>query len=179
MILIRLLSAAGNWFIPLLLLSVFLFAACRRVPLYETFTEGAGEGFAVAIRLLPNIIGIFLAIYLFRASGALELLLGPLRPLLERFGIPPEVIPLMVVRPLSGSAALGLTSELLARYGPDSFIGRLACTLNGSSDTTFYIIAVYFAAVGVKDPRYSLPVGLLANLGGFIAAVYICRLVFL
>ncbi|MGI5838653.1 MAG: spore maturation protein [bacterium] len=177
--LLRMVSAAGVWFVPLLLLAVFLAGVGKRVPLYETFIEGAGEGFPVAVRLLPNLIGIFLAIYLFRASGALEMLLGPLQPWLARTGVPTEVVPLMVVRPLSGSAALGLTSEIITRYGPDSFIGRLACTLNGSSDTTFYIIAVYYAAVGVKDPRYSLPVGLLANLAGFAAAVYICRVVFL
>ncbi len=172
------LSIAGSWFIPIFLLLVFLHGAYKKVPLYDTFVEGAKEGLSMAVRLLPYVVGIYMAVGLFRTSGAMDALLAPLKPALAILGVPAEVLPLMVARPLSGPAALGITSDLIDKYGPDSFIGRLASTIDGSCDTTLYILAVYFASVGIKNPRYSLPVGLLADVSGFIASVIICRIVF-
>lgn len=168
----------GNWFIPSLLLLVFLHGLYKKIPLYDTFIEGAKEGFFLAVKLLPYVVGIYVAVGIFRGSGTMEVLLAPLKPLLALCGVPEEVLPLMVIRPLSGPAALGLTIDLIDKYGPDSFIGRLASTLDGSSDTALYILSVYFASVGVKNARYSLPVSLLASLCGFMASIIICRIVF-
>lgn len=172
------LTIAGNWFIPMFLLLVFLHGAYKRVPLYDTFIEGAREGLSLAMKLLPYVVGIYVAVGVFRSSGAMEALLAPIKPVLTFLEVPGEVLPLMVVRPLSGPAALGLTSELIEKFGPDSFIGRLASTIDGSCDTTLYILAVYYAAVGIKNPRYSLPVGLIADMSGFTASVIICKIVF-
>lgn len=171
-------TTAGAWFIPLFILLVFLHGMYKRVPLYDAFIEGAGEGFALAVRILPYVVGIYVAISIFRHSGAMEAFLALLAPVLSLLGVPGEVLPLMVIRPLSGPAALGITSDLLKEYGPDSFIGRLACTINGCCDTTLYIIAVYFASVGIKNPRYSIPVGLTADFSGFIASVIVCKIFF-
>jgi spore maturation protein B len=167
------LSLLSQWVIPLFLLTVFFIGWIRRLPIYDYFIEGAQEGFALAVRLIPYIVGIYVAIGVFRSSGAMELLAKIIAPILAIFKIPAEILPLMLVRPLSGPAALGLTGEIIDRYGPDSFIGRLACTMYGSTDTTFYILAVYFASVGIKRASYAVPVGLLADFAGFAGAVFI------
>lgn len=172
------LIAIGNWFIPTFLLIVFLHAWYRKIPIYDTFVEGAREGFSVALRILPYVVGIYAAVGIFRGSGALEFLLAPVKPLLELAGVPGEILSLMIVRLLSGPAAIGFTAELIGRYGPDSYIGRLASTLDGSTDTVLYILALYFASANVKNPRYALPIGLLGALSGYAAAVFICRVVF-
>ncbi|PKM81162.1 MAG: spore maturation protein [Firmicutes bacterium HGW-Firmicutes-14] len=174
----RFLSTVGNWFIPLFLLAVFLHGTYKRVPLFDTFVEGAREGFFLAIKLLPYVVGIYVAVEIFRGSGSMEFLFAPIQSLLEFLGLPGDILPLMVVRLMSGAAALGLTSDLLDKFGPDSFAGRLASTLDGCTDTVLYIMALYFASVGIKDPRYSLPVGIAAALSGFVASVIICKMVF-
>ncbi len=172
------LTTMSQWLIPLFLLFVFLHAYWKKVKVYDAFIEGAGEGFWMALKILPYVVGIYVAISLFRESGALIALGKIFAPFLGLLGVPEEILPLALVRPLSGPAALGLTLEILERFGPDSFIGRLATTLDGSTDTTFYIIAVYFASVGVKRPRYSIPVGLIADTAGLLAAIFICHRVF-
>lgn len=172
------LLSIGNWFIPLFLLTVFLHGLYKRIPIYDTFVEGAREGFSVALKILPYVVGIYAAVGIFRGSGALEILISPIKPLLELLGVPGEILTLMIVRLLSGPAAIGFTAELIEKYGPDSYIGRLASTVDGSTDTVFYILAVYFASANIKNPRYSLPVGLIGALSGYAAAVFICRIVF-
>lgn len=172
------LLSVGNWFIPLFLLTVFLHGVYKRIPIYDTFVEGAREGFSVALKILPYVVGIYAAVEIFRGSGALEILISLIKPLLELLGVPGEILTLMIVRLLSGPAAIGFTAELIEKYGPDSYIGRLASTLDGSTDTVFYILAVYFASASVKNPRYSLPVGIIGALSGYAAAVFICRIVF-
>ena len=176
--LIQWINTVGSWFIPVFLLSVFLHGSYKKVPLYDTFIEGAKEGFTLAVKLLPYVVGIYVAVCLFENSGAMDILLYPLRPVLTFLGVPKEVVPLVVVRPLSGPAALGITANLIETFGPESYIGRLASVIDGSTDTTLYILAVYFASVGVKKPRYSLPVGLTADFAGFITAVLVCQMVF-
>lgn len=175
---IKWVNTIGSWFIPLFILIVFLHGIYKKVPLYDTFIEGAKEGFQLVIKILPYVVGIYVAVGIFRNSGALQVLLYPIKPLLSIFNIPNEVIPLMVVRLLSGPAALGLTAELINEFGPDSFIGRLASTLDGSIDTALYIIAVYAASVGLRDTRYILPVALLSAISGYTASIIICKLVF-
>lgn len=166
------------WAIPVILLIIPLAGYLRRVRVYEAFVEGAAEGFQTAVRIMPFLVAMMVGITIFRVSGALEECVSYIQPLLTKTGIPAELVPLAIMRPLSGTGALGLTTELLNTQGPDSLVGRIASTVLGSTDTTFYVLTVYFGAVGIRNPRYSLFVGLLGDLTGFIGSVIICRLLF-
>lgn len=166
------------WAIPLLLLLIPLVGLLRGVKVYEAFVEGAAEGFATSVRIMPFLVAMLVAIYIFRASGALAFLTSLLQPLLEIIGIPADLVPLAIMRPLSGTGSLGLTAELINNFGPDSLLGRMASTVMGSTDTTFYILTVYFGAVGIQNPRYAVFVGLLGDIAGFFGAVYLCRQLF-
>ena len=164
--------------VPLLLAGVALYAAARRVDVYDGLVCGARDGFDVLLRVVPALIVLLPAVYMLRASGALELLAGALAPALERLGVPPETAGLLLVRPVSGSAALGVGAELISAYGPDSYLGRTAAVMLGSTETTFYTVAVYFGAVGVTRTRYAIPAALCADLTGFLAAAWAVRLLF-
>lgn len=171
-------SVISLWFIPILIGFILLYGTFKQVPTYESFVEGGKEGINIAVSIIPFLVGMLVAISVFRASGALDFLMGFIRPALEAIGVPAEIAPLAIIRPISGTAALGLTSDLMATYGPDSFIGRLAATIQGSTDTTFYILTVYFGAVGIKKMGDALKVGLLADLVGITAAIIVVTLVF-
>ncbi|QOY35925.1 spore maturation protein [Anaerobacillus isosaccharinicus] len=171
-------SLISIWLIPLLIVFILLYGTAKKVPTYETFVEGAKEGFGMAISIIPYLVGMLVAISVFRASGAMDFLINLLKPALQAIGIPTEIVPLAFIRPISGTGALGMTSDLIATYGPDSFIGRLASTMQGSTDTTFYVLTVYFGAVGIKKMGDALKVGLLADLVGIIASIIIVTLVF-
>lgn len=171
-------SAISTWLIPCFLLIVLLTAMKKKIPAYELFVEGGKEGVKIAFSILPFLVGMLVSITILRSSGALEAFVHLITPVLIFFGIPPEIIPLALVRPISGNAALGVTSELISTHGPDSFIGRLASTMQGSTDTTLYILTVYFGAVGIRKMRYAVKVGLLADLVGIIASIIIVTLVF-
>lgn len=164
--------------IPLIIGGILLYATFKKVPTYEAFVEGGKEGIQIAFSLIPYLVGMLVAISIFRASGAMEYFISFIRPFLQAIGVPPEIAPLALIRPISGTAALGLTTDLIATYGPDSFIGRLASTMQGSTDTTFYVLTVYFGAVGIKKMGDALKVGLLADLVGFVASIIIVALVF-
>jgi spore maturation protein B len=166
------------WIIPAVLLLIVLAGFLRRVPVYEAFVEGAAEGFQTSIRLLPYLVAMMVAINVFRFSGALDECIQFIYPLLSKVGIPPELAPLAIMRSLSGSGSLGMVSELFNTYGPDSLIGRIASTILASTDTTFYVLTIYFGSVGIRNPRYSVFVGLTGDLIGFLVAVAICRTVF-
>ncbi|WP_096270498.1 spore maturation protein [Paucisalibacillus globulus] len=166
------------WIIPLFIMVVLLVGTWKRVPSYELFVEGGKEGVKMAFSLLPFLVGMIVAISIFRSSGALDAIIGLISPVLLFFGVPPEIVPLALIKPISGSAALGVTTELIATHGPDSFIGRLASTMQGSTDTTLYILTVYFGAIGIRKMGYALKVGLLADLVAIIAAIVIVTLVF-
>ena len=140
--------------------------------------KGAGEGLETVIRILPALIGLMTAVYMLRASGALDLAAAALGPVLEHLGLPGELLPLMLVRPISGSAALGVGAELISAYGPDSYLGRTAAVMLGSTETTFYTIAVYFGAVGITKTRYAVPAALCADVTGFLVAALAVRLWF-
>ncbi|AGA69792.1 putative membrane protein [Desulfitobacterium dichloroeliminans LMG P-21439] len=171
----------SRWAIPCLLLIIPIIAYLRKVPVYESFVTGAEEGFRTAIRILPFLVGMLVSIRIFVDSGALEILAQLLEPVLIVLGLDPEltaIIPLAVMRPLSGSGALGVATQLINQYGPDSFIGRLASTLQGSTDTTFFVLTVYFGSVGIKKYRYALKLGLLADLTGLIASLWIVHKMF-
>lgn len=171
-------TSVSTWLIPCFILLVLVVATWKRVPAYETFVEGGKEGVKMAFSLLPFLVGMIVSISILRSSGALEAFVGFMSPLLISIGIPPDIIPLALVRPISGTAALGMTTELISSHGPDSFIGRLASTMQGSTDTTLYILTVYFGAVGIKRMRYALKVGLLADLIGILASIIIVTIVF-
>lgn len=166
------------WIIPAFILLVLLVATWKKIPAYELFVEGGKEGVNMAFTLLPFLVGMIVAISILRSSGALEAFVQLLAPVLMSIGIPPEVVPLALVRPISGTAALGMTTEIISHYGPDSFLGRLASTMQGSTDTTLYILTVYFGAVGIKKMKYALKVGLLADLIGIITSIIIVTLIF-
>ncbi|MDE7243476.1 MAG: spore maturation protein [Oscillospiraceae bacterium] len=166
------------YLVPLLLAFVALFGAGRRVNVYDALSRGAEEGLSTLLRIFPPLVGLLTAVYMLRASGLLDLLGGVLAPLLEFLGIPPETTGLLLIRPVSGSGALALGSELMAAYGPDSYTGRTAAVMLGSTETTFYTIAVYFGAAGVRKTRYAVPAALTADLAGFMAAAFSVRLFF-
>ena len=155
-----------------------LYGAFHRVDVYSSLVQGAGEGLSTLVRIVPSLVGLMTAVYMLRASGALELAALALAPLLERVGLDPELLPLMLVRPISGSAALGVGAELISTYGPDSQLGRTAAVMLGSTETTFYTIAVYFGAVGITRTRYAVPAALCADLTGFLAASWAVGLLF-
>lgn len=164
--------------VPLLLMGTALYALGKRVNVYEALTKGAEEGLGILLRILPPLVGLMTAVYMLRASGAMEAAGRVLAPLLEAAGIPPETAGLLLIRPVSGSGALAIGSELMSAYGPDSAIGRTAAVMLGSTETTFYTIAVYFGAAGVRKTRYAVPAALIADLTGFAAAAFAVRLFF-
>ncbi|MDU2066416.1 MAG: spore maturation protein [Sporomusaceae bacterium] len=173
------LTIFAAWLIPLLLLFIPLIGLIRGVKVYEAFVEGASEGFSTVLRIMPYLVAMMVAIAIFRDSGALAALAACVAPWCSLWGIPEEILPLALLRPLSGSGALGMTAELIHRFGPDSFVGYLASVIIGSTDTTFYVLTVYFGAVGVKNPRYSLFVGLCGDVIGLVASLYVCQKFFL
>lgn len=172
-------SAISQYAIPFLLFVIPVGGYLRGVKVYEAFIEGAKEGFETAVRIIPYLVAIFVAVRLFRFSGAMDTVNHIVAPITTAFGVPSEALPMILVRPLSGSGALSLMTELIHTYGPDSFIGLTASTLQGSTETTLYVLTVYFGAVSVKNIRHTLAVGLLADLCAFAAAIFICRLLFL
>lgn len=164
--------------VPVLMLGVALWGMARRVDLWSALVDGAGEGLGVAVRIVPALIALLTAVYMLRASGALELVGKLLEPVLSAVGIPVETVGLLLVRPVSGSAALGVGAELMETYGPDSLIGRTAAVMLGSTETTFYTVAVYFGAAKVAKSRYAIPAALCADAAGFLAAAWAVRMFF-
>ena len=161
---------------PLLISCVFICAAIKGVDIYAAMVDGAKKGLRVMADILPALLALFPAIYLLRASGLPELLSRLLSPALDLLGIPTETTLLMLLRPISGSGALGVAAELIDRFGPDSLAGRTAAVMIGSSETTLYVSAVYFAAAGVKNSRWAIPAALCADLACFVSSAWICRL---
>lgn len=166
------------WILPLIVGSIVMFGWARGVKVYESLVGGAKEGFQVALRIIPYLVAIMVAVGMLRASGGIDLIVGWLGPYTERIGMPAAALPMAILRPLSGSGAFGVMTEAMAIYGPDSLIGYMVSTFQGSTETTFYVLAVYFGAVGVKRTRHTLPACLLADLAGILAAVFIVNLIF-
>jgi spore maturation protein B len=164
--------------IPLILVGFPIYGLCKRVPVYEEFVTGAKEGFNVAVRIIPYLVAILFAIAMFRASGAMDYLTDLLRPGLTAVGVPPEILPMAIVRPLTGSGSLGVLGDIAKQFGPDSVLTKTAATIYGSTETTFYVIAVYFGAVSVKKIRHALPVGLLADFTSILLSIYLVKLLF-
>ncbi|HYG58945.1 MAG TPA: spore maturation protein [Symbiobacteriaceae bacterium] len=169
------LDTLSLWAIPGMLALIPLWGAIRKVKVYDTFIEGAEEGLQVAVKIIPFLVAMMVALSIFRASGAMELLARVLDPLTSRLGFPSQILPLMIVRPLSGAGALAVTADLLKTHHPDSYLGRLASIMQGSTDTTFYVLTVYFGSVGIRKARYAAAVGLFADVVGFLVALYACN----
>ncbi len=172
------LNQVSMWILPVLILMIVVIAILKKVPVYESFVEGGKDGFQIAVDLIPYLLGMLMAIHIFRASGAMDVVTQLFVPIVMLIHIPKEVIPLALMRPISGTGSLALMTDLIKTYGPDSFIGRLASTMQGATDTTFYIITVYFGAIGLKKTGDALKVGLLADLIGIAAAVAIITFFF-
>ncbi|OCA83608.1 spore maturation protein [Bacillus sp. FJAT-27986] len=171
-------STISIWMIPVVILLILVMGAIKKVPTYESFVEGGKDGIKITFSIIPYLIGMMVAISIFRASGAMDLLIGWMKPVLNFLGVPSEVVPLALIRPISGNASLGMVSDLIATYGPDSFIGKVASTIQGSTDTTIYVLTVYFGAVGIKKMGDALKVGLLADLVGIGAAILLAAIMF-
>jgi spore maturation protein B len=164
--------------VPLILVGFPLVGLYKRVPVYESFVEGAKEGFQVAVRIIPYLVAILFAIAMFRASGAMDFLARVLAPVLGLIGFPPEVLPMAIIRPLTGSGSAGIVVDMIKQYGEDSILVKMAAVMFGSTETTFYVIAVYFGAVNIRKTRHAVPVGLIADGSAMIIAVWVVRLLF-
>ncbi len=173
-------SQISAWVVPSLMVGFLLFGVVKKVPVYETFVEGAKEGFEVAVRIIPYLVAILVAVGMLRNSGALAVITQAISSVTASFGLPGEAVPMALLRPLSGSGAYGVMASIIEdpAIGPDSYTGYLVSTLQGSTETTFYVLAVYFGAVQVQRVRHALAAGLTADLAGIIAAVVICSILF-
>lgn len=166
----------SSYVIPVLLAAVAVYGMGKRADVYGALTRGAEEGLTVLLRVVPALVGLLTAVSMFRASGAMEWLSSLFAPALEFLGVPPETAPLMLVRPVSGNGALAVATDLMASHGPDSYVGRVAAVMLGSTETTFYTIAVYFGSAGIRKTRHTVPAALMADFTGFIAAAFAVRL---
>jgi spore maturation protein B len=175
---IRAVNGASLLAVPFLITLFPLVAALKRVKVYEEFVEGGKEGLEVALRIIPYLVAILVAVGMFRAAGGIELVTAGLRPLLNLVGFPPELVPMCLMRPLSGSGTLGLFTDLVQTHGPDSLLATMGGSIFGSTETTLYVVAVYFGSVAVRRSRHAVPAGLLADAVGMIASVVICRWLF-
>ncbi|HAT2067603.1 TPA: spore maturation protein [Legionella pneumophila] len=168
----------SNWLFLTFIVGIPLYAAIKKVNVFDAFIIGAKQGFDVSVKLIPYLVAMMVAIGMLRASGFFSLMSQILSPALTMIGMPSELLPLALIRPFSGSASTGVMAELIHKYGGDSFIAKTAATMMGSTETTFYVIAVYFGSVGIRRTRHAIPAGLLADLAGIIASVLICRYLF-
>ena len=175
---VEIMESISIYAIPVIIVGFILFGMAKKVKVYESFTEGAKEGFNTAVRIIPFLVAMLVAIGAFRASGAMELLTKALSPITNLIGMPGEVLPMAFMRPLSGGGAQGIMTDLITTHGTESLIGRMAAVMMGSTETTFYVLAVYFGSIAVKKQRHALSVGLLADLAGLLTAVFVTRLFF-
>ena len=170
------LNTISTWILPFIILTILTIGIIKKVPIYETFTEGAKDGFKVSINIIPYLVAIIVAISMLRASGFIEGIGAMFSGILEALKVPVEVLPIMIVRSLSGSAALGIFSDIANTLGPDSYATKLAAIMVGSSETTFYVLSVYFSSIGIKKFRYAILTGILADIIGIVAAIFVCQL---
>lgn len=172
----NLLSLLSSWLIPLFVAAVLVAGWFKRVAVFDEFIEGSREGLQITLTLLPYLVSMLIAIEILSNSGALDTLTGVLSPVLSWLNWPPETLPLALLRPMSNSGALAITADILRRFGPDSFIGMVASTMQGSTDTTFFILTVYFGTVGIKNVRHSLAAGLIADFTAMLSSILLCRI---
>jgi len=159
--------------IPLLILFIIGYGLIKGIAVFEEFVDGAKDGFTIAVNIIPYLVAMLFAIAIFRASGALELILTLLTPLANFLGFPAEIIPMGIIRPLTGSGSVGVLAELINTHGEDSIIVKIAAVIFGSTETTLYVLAVYFGAVKIKNTAYAVQAGLMADFAGFVAAIIV------
>ena len=167
------------WALPVIIFVILTMGLFKKVPIYEEFTEGAKDGFKVAINIIPYLVAIIVGVSMLRASGVIDSLANIFAPLLNKFMVPVEALPVMIVRSLSGAATLGLFSDIAHHFGPESYATKLCAVIVGSSETTFYVLAVYFGSVGIKKFRYAMLTGIIADIIGVVAAIIVCSYFFL
>ena len=172
----EIIAASGTILLTLVIVGFPLYGLLRKVPVYESFVAGAKDGFTTAITIVPYLVAILFAFAMFRASGALDAIVGLVGPAMRAVGVPPEILPMALVRPLSGSGSLGVLAEAKAAYGVGSPITAICATIFASSETTFYVIAVYFGAVGIRRTRHAVATGLIADGAAVVLAVVFVRL---
>ncbi|MBQ4114068.1 spore maturation protein [bacterium] len=165
--------------LPFIILLILTVGMLKKVPVYEEFIEGAKDGIKVSINIIPYLVGLIVAISMFRASGIIDFIAGYFQPLLERMSVSIDIVPIAFTRSLSGSATLGLFSELVSKHGVDSYISKMAAIMVGSSETTFYVLSVYFGAIGIKKFKYAILTGVLADIIGIVLAILVARMFFL
>jgi spore maturation protein B len=168
----------GLFILPLLMVGLPIYGLCRRVPVYEQFVEGAKDGFTTAVKIIPYLVAILFAIAMFRASGAMDYLQEGLRKPLSLIGMPPEILPMAIVRPLTGSGSLAVLADMTQRYGADSPLTKMAATIYGSTETTFYVLAVYFGSVNIRKVRHAVAAGMIADVSSILLSCWIIRLFF-
>ncbi len=171
-------KAISMYAIPVIFVIILSAGVAKEVRVYDVFVESAKEGITTIVRIIPSLVGLLVAIGIFKASGALDLLIYAVKPVADIVNIPSEALPLAFLRPISGSASLALVSDTLKTYGPDSYVGRVVSTMMGSTETIFYTVAVYYGAVGIKNIRYTLVAALIADAASVIASVTVCTFVF-
>lgn len=176
---IKMLSHISGYILPFLILFILAYGLIKKVNIYEAFIEGAKEGLKTSIGIIPYLMAIIVAVGMFRASGAIDFIADVLKTPLSYFNIPADILPIMFIRSLSGSATLGVFSDIVSNVGANTYTAKLAAIMVGCSETTFYVLAVYFGAVGIKKIRYALLTGLFADAAGIIAAVCVASLFFL
>jgi spore maturation protein B len=174
---IHIVQTVSIFAIPILVLLIVVYGALKKVKVYEAFIEGAKEGFNVGVRIIPYLVAMIVAIGIFRAGGGMDILAMILSPVTSLIGMPAETIPMALMRPLSGSGALGVMSEIIKTHGADSLIGRMVSVMMGSGETTFYVLAVYFGSVSVSRTRHAVPAGIVADIAGILASVWIVNLI--
>jgi spore maturation protein B len=172
------LDLVGLFLFPLLMVGLPIYGLCRRVPVYEKFVEGAKDGFSTAVRIIPYLVAILFAIAMFRASGAMAYLQEGLRVPLSWIGMPPEVLPMAIVRPLTGSGSLAVLADMTKQYGADSILTKMAATIYGSTETTFYVVAIYFGSVNIRKVRHALAAGIIADISSILLSCWVIRLFF-
>lgn len=176
--LILIMEKISLYAIPLMILGITTYGMAKKVKVYEAFTDGAKEGFNTAVTIIPYLVAMLVAIGIFRKSGAMDIFATMISPLTNLIGMPAEVLPMAIMKPLSGGGSSGILNDLFTTYGPDSLIGRMASIMYGSTETTFYVLAVYFGSVAVRKTRHAVAAGLLADAAGILAAVFIARVMF-
>ncbi len=174
----QILGLLSYFILPAIIVGFPLYGLFKKVPVFEAFVEGAKEGFNVAVRIIPYLVAILFAIGMFRASGAMDFMADALRPVLALVGFPSEVLPMAIVRPLTGAGSAGIVVDLIDQFGEDSIFVKMAATMFGSTETTFYVIAVYFGAVNIKRTRHAVAAGLIADFSAMLIAVWVVRLLF-
>lgn len=175
----KIMSILSKFSIPFMIVGIISYGMSKKINAYESFLEGAKGGFSTAVKIIPSFIAMLVAIGVFRESGAMDILINILEPITNILYIPGELVPMMLMRPLSGSGAQGILSELATNFGADSFIAKTAAVMMGSSETTFYVLAIYFGSVSIKKQRHALTTGLTADLAGLLAAIIVSRIFYI